>query len=270
MPDDALPSDKTTARSRDAKPVDIYIVHMDSEWQIAQIVAGFMHEQGYVVAPTHTLALPAISGPDPMPADARAVLVIWPIRSELFPKPALEARAAAQRGHLLQIYAGQARPQETYPGPTPINFATWDYQAAGPQWAQLMNQLRKLCGPPPRPKVDVAAATQTAVMVGTLFMAIIGAIFALGQSGQQPTLQAGPDMPIDGAQSAPAEVATSADARPIREVARDITADDKLSGGPTNEDYEKDRGVEVGKTPPAAVPEEEAPPARRPVQGPEL
>jgi hypothetical protein len=250
--------------------VDIYIIHMDSEWQIAQIIAGFMHEQGYIVAPTHTLALPARSGPDPMPADANAVLVIWPIRSELFPKPALEARAASQRGHLLQIYAGQARPEDTYAGPPPINFATWDYQAAGPQWAQLMHGLRKLCGPPPRPKVDVSAATQTAVMVGTLFMAIIGAIFALGQSSQQPTLQAGPASPIDGAQSAPAEVATDADARPIREVARDIGADDTLSGGPTNEDYEKDRGVEMGKTPPAALPEEEAAPARRPVQGPEL
>lgn len=235
------------------KPVDIYIVYLASEWMIASTVARFLHECGYRVEPAAKFNLPS-SGAEPVPADAYAVLVIWPIRSELFPKPALEARAAEQRGHLLQIYAGHERPQESYRGASPVDFAKWNYLTASPQWRALVGRVKALCGPPPK---DVSAPT--GVFVAFLVASLGAALFALSRGeDSRPSASTEPE-PTPAME--PSRLADR-NAQPVRLQdavrAAEPTADGL--GGP--EEYNDDlRETAVESVPP--------PPPPRPKQGPD-
>ncbi|MDX2235414.1 MAG: hypothetical protein NW200_13025 [Hyphomonadaceae bacterium] len=259
--------------ARDGNLVDIYIVHMETEWQLAKTLAGYLHALGYLVSPAQKLELPAfdLAGrAEALPSEACAVLVIWPSRAELFPKPALEARAAAQRGRLVQIYAGHERPPERYAGQPPVAFAGWDYAPTGAQWKTLLSRLKPLCGPPPKPSVDVVQTVQWGVLCATFVAALAASVLALGQGDQRGrTIEAAPPQPIDGMTptAEPARVTAEAPARPLGDVVRELATADSAYGGP--ETYDRDLGVDTGKAAPADVAPEPQPPPRRPPQGPE-
>lgn len=252
---DSLPPSRSTL-------VDIYLVHTDSEWQMASRLARLMTDIGYTVASAHRA--PAV-GPEPLPADAAAVIVIWPLTSALFQKPALEARAAAQRGHLVQICSGQARPDESYGGGKVISFAGWDYAPTGAEWKALLRQLRPLCGAPPRPRIDPVAATPTAVIAVTVGAAVASMVFALGQSGNERQQQAAPT-PRDAPETGPVQLAAPAPTPRATDVSDNVVLPDSGLGGP--EAYDKDLGFEVGVAPAEVAPEAPEPRKRDP-QGPE-
>jgi hypothetical protein len=240
--------------------VDIYIVATQSEWQHARGLQRRLEDIGYTVASSTNLGA---GGLDPLPGDARAVVVIWPVRPELFQKPALEARAAAQRGHLVEVCAGKVRPDEGFGGPPPIHLGDWDHTGAAPAFRQLLRRLQPLCGAPPRPRLDLPAATQTAVLGVTLGVATAAIVYALGQ-GHHDVQTAAP------AATAPVEPQGAANVRlaePAVLAVAPPTADTpppEGRGGP--EEYDRDLGVDIA-TPPA--PPAPLPPPPRATQGPE-
>lgn len=255
-------------RNADQKALtDIHIVHTDSEWQIAQTIARLLDARGYSVAPSRTLDLPNHPSMDTMPNDAAAVLVIWPMTRALFDKPALEARAAAQSGRLIQIYAGAARPDETYAGPSPVDFSDWDLMPAGEAWSALMRRVRRLCGAPPKLQVNMGAVSQAVALYTTLVLAVGGIGYALVQSGANNDTQeaaATPPRPIEAPDATPIRRAI---VMPTQVAAdEDAEARDAGLGGP--EDYEKDLGVEEVVASPVITPPAPATPQKRAPQNP--
>jgi hypothetical protein len=244
-------------KSHNDNQADVFIVHTDSEWQVARKLAYLLDECGYIVA--HSGAQPV----NYLPSDARVVIVIWPVTDAIFEMPAFEARVAARDGRLVQVYAGAARPGETYDGPSAVDFAGWDLTATGSKWRALMQRLRPLCGPPPRRPVDSNAATQSLVLYSTLVLAV-GSIAAVLVQGMNHH-----DVEQAVAPMAPAETMTQAAVRsdivlpPAQlEEAVEDAAPEGL-GGP--ERYDRDLGVEESPRAPVAAP---PPPAKRAPQNP--
>ena len=77
-------------RQEQSDRTDIYIVHAPLEWQVAKAIGRALDAHGYAVAPTRTLELPDRPVANSLPADADAVIVIWPIARTEFGMPALE------------------------------------------------------------------------------------------------------------------------------------------------------------------------------------
>ena len=225
---------------------DVFIVHTDSEWQLAKKIAQLLEEYGYGVAQSGTRAQAGEEPVETLPSNASAVLVIWPVTRAIFDMPAFEARAAALDGRLVQIYAGSARPDETYAGASPLDFVGWDLTATGARWHGLMRRLRKLCGPPPKRPLDVVATTQSLVLYSTLVLAVgsIAAVFLeLGhKDAQQATA---PAAPIGSSVTEEAMRSTIVVAPRAVRALRDEDAEAERAaglGGP--EAYEKDLGVD--------------------------
>lgn len=246
--------------------VDVFVVHTQMEWQIARSIVELLAAHGYTVGASQRVEKPGCVA-RATPADARAVVVIWPLDRGLCDMLEMEARAAAQRGALVQIYAGRVRPSEPHAGSAPVDFTGWDYTRPGAKWAALLSRLRPLCGAPPTRPVDVNALTQKAVMFSTLAITLAAIVAALGQG-------AGEDIEV----AAPDPQFTAPVAQPIVSV-EDVRAPvhpgaSMLEGGPG--DYKRDlgdidQGIDVAKLPPAEAPVVEASPvaAKRAPQGPE-
>ena len=269
------------SRQDQSDRADIYIVHTELEWVVAKALARALDAHGYVVAPTKTLELPDRRVIDVLPADADAVIVIWPIAPTEFGMPSLEleARAAAQRGNLVQICAGHVRPAEPYPGRAPLDFKAWD--PAGPRGPlrALLGRLRPLCGPPRRRPRDVtrSALNVTNALLYSLCMLAVGVIFmALGQGGRQREVQAtAPPVPfLVKPEETGARVALStaiAKSRRDEEAYVSAEPDQGPNAGGLENGYDKDLGVDPADTriaPPPAPPPS-PPPARHTPQGPE-
>ena len=263
-------------REKPTDRADIYIVHTEMEWQVAKAIGRALDAHGYVIAPTKTLELPGRRVVKTLPADADAVIVIWPIAPTEFGMPTLEleARAAARRGALVQIFAGVARPGEPYPGRAPVDFTVWDRTNTSGEFRALLRRLRPLCGPPRTRPPDVVRATTQTIMFATTMVAL-GAIFlALGQSIRRHELQASPALaPVSPVEERDTRVALSA------AIAKDKRADnatftvepDRANIGGLENGYDKDLGVDPADTvltPPTPPPAPPAPPPRAP-QGPE-
>ena len=252
---------------------DVHIVHTELEWQVAKAIARALDAHGYTVAPTRTLELPDRRLVNTLPADARAVIVIWPIARTDFGMPALEleARAAAQRGNLVQIYAGAVRPSEVHAGAPPVDFNGWDHASTGKQWRALLQRLRPLSGPPPTRPLDTIATTQHAVLAGTFVAACGAALFALSQSGHNQEQLVAPATPIAQPDLVAAGVtlraAIAKHPRPEGE-ADAGKADATDFGGPDG--YDADLGIDGADPRLAPQPSPPPPPTKRPAQGPEM
>lgn len=256
---------------------DIYIVHTELEWVVAKAMARALDACGYVVAPTKTLELPDRPVVNCLPADAAAVIVIWPIAPTEFGMPALEleARAAAERGNLVQVFAGVARPHDTYRGPPAVDFTAWDHDARSRQFRSLLRRIGPLCGGPRTRPRDEVEDTQKLVLLGTLGVTLAAIFFALGQSSHHDQQASAPQPPLTPDATEPPHVALSAAAAKGKR-AQDIAfaagpAPTENVGGPEN-GYDKDLGVDPADTRVPSPPAPPAPPpapARRPVQGPD-
>lgn len=244
---------------------DIQIVHLDSEWHVVKAMARLLHARGYRISPSRVLELPDVAPLDVAPADAAAVLVVWPVRRELFDKPALEARAASKRRRLVQVYAGFERPEETYDGPTGVDFSGWDFKSSGGRWDALMRRLRPLCGAPPKSQIDMVSAMPAIVLYSTMSLAIAAGVASL--------LQNRPDAPGQPLQPTTASSTPPALAPVIKSVAQEAETEVGRGGpveyGYVNKKDDDDQGVELKpahRAPPAPPPPE--PPKRAP-QGPD-
>ena len=247
---------------------------------MAKALARALDAHGYVVAPTKTLELPDRRVVDASPADADAVIVIWPIAPTEFGMPALEleARAAAQRGNLVQIYAGHARPAEPYPGRTPLDFKAWDPAGKSGPLRALLRRVRPLCGPPrmrPRDATRSALNVTNALLLGVCMLAV-GIIFmALGQGGRQRELQAAaPTAPAVKPEETETRVALSTPvtkSKPEEEAYVSAESDRRSNTGGLEDGYDRDLGVDPADTriasPPAPPPAHA--PAQRAPQGPD-
>jgi len=245
--------------------VDVFVVHTQMEWQIARQLVDLLVAHGYTVGASKHVERPGAVAVATS-ADARATIVIWPLDHGLCDMLEMEARAAAQRGALVQIYAGRVRPSETYASSEPIDFTGWDYTRPGAKWEALLHRLRPLCGPPRRRPVDVIALTQKVVLVGVLGVTVAAIFAALGQVARDGTEVAAPG-PLLTAPEAPPIVSAEEAHAPVHVGAA------VEEGGPG--DYKRDlgdidQGIDVAKLPPAEAPVEQAPVAeKRPPQGPE-
>lgn len=251
--------------TRTPAAIDVFVVHTQMEWQIARSLVDLLVVHGFKVAASRHVDRPGVVA-GVTPADARATIVIWPLDSGLCDMLEMEARAAAQRGTLVQVYAGRVRPSETYAGSSPVDFTGWDYTHPGGKWEALLNRLRPLCGPPRTRPVDINALTQKVVLVSTLAVTLAAIIAVLGQVSREGVHVAVPDPLLTEPVAPPiisAEEAT--DSVHVGGVVE--------TGGPG--EYKRDLGdidlgVDVAKLPPADSPEEEKPVVeKRPVQGPE-
>jgi hypothetical protein len=243
--------------------IDVYVVHTQMEWQIARSMVELLTAWGYTVGASQRVELPGCVA-RATPADARATVVIWPLDLGLCDMLKLEARAAAQRGALVQIYAGRVRPDETYPGPPAVDFTAWDYTRPGARWETLIRRLTPLCGPPRSRPLDVNGLTQKTVLIGTLMVTLTAIVTVLGQSGREQVQVAAPDPHLTAPVAPP--IVTVADV-PEAPVHPGIV----LTGGP--DEYKTDLGdvdlgVDVAKIPPADQPDADAI-AKRAPQGPE-
>lgn len=243
--------------------IDVYVVHTQMEWQMARSIVELLTAWGYSVGASQRVERPGFVA-NALPADARATVVIWPLDLGLCDMLKLEARAAAQRGALVQIYAGRVRPDETYPGPAAVDFTAWDYTRPGAKWEMLIRRLTPLCGAPRSRPLDVNGLTQKTVLVGTLMVTLTAIVAALGQGGREHVQVATPD-PQFTAPVAPPIVSVE----DVREAPARMGV--VLSGGP--DEYKTDlgdidQGVDVAKIPPADLPDAEVI-AKRAPQGPE-
>ncbi len=248
--------------------MDVFIVHTDSEWQLAQKIARLLDERGYSVAHSGARSQAGRDAVESLPSNAAAVLVIWPVARAIFDMPEFEARLAARDGRLVQIYAGAERPTEVYAGPAAVDFVGWDLTATGPKWHALMQRLRRLCGPPTKRPRDAGAALEATVLYSTLVIAAgsIAAVFF--QVGHNDALQASAPAP------APVGAVTQEALRiPIVAPPRAARDDDDAQatagaglGGP--EDYDTDLGVEVTEVTPPPPPAAPAPVKRAPQNPP--
>lgn len=246
--------------------VDIFVAHQKLEEQLARLLVRALLDSGYTVGVSrpreHTTEVEARA----TSASARAVLVIWPIREDdEVDLLKMEARSAAQRGALVQIYAGRFRHSDNFSGPTPVDFAGWDYKEPGTPWKALTRRLVPLCGPPLRRPIDKVEFTQKAVLAvtGITTMAVItGVVVQL----EQDPMVAAPAPVLEAPQAPPIVHAEEAITTPVRP---DGTA---LEGGPPPGGYKRDlgevdQGIDVDKLPPADPPP--PPPApERTFQGP--
>lgn len=227
--------------------LDVFIVHTDSEWQVAQKIAALLGDYGYNVARSGDRA-ENCGAPARLPSNATAVLVIWPVTRAIYEMPEFEARIAARDGRLVQIYAGAERPYGTFAGPPPVDFVGWDLTATGPRWAALMRRLRRLCGPPPKRPVDVVATTSSMVLYSTLVIAM-GSIAAVAwQVGRNDAQQAAAPPPPTGALTQEAAARAPIIAPRVAPAEIEVTVDRAFLGGP--ETYDTDLGVEVAPAPP--------------------
>ncbi len=247
---------------------DVFIVHTDSEWQLAKKIAQLLEEHGYTVAQSGTRSLASRQPVDNLPSNARAVLVIWPVTRAIFDMPEFEARIAAKDGRLLQIYAGSERPQGVYPGPAPVDFVGGDHTATGAKWLALWVGLRRLCGAPPRRPHDVIATTQSLVLYSTLVLAVGSIAAVLLQGGHKDVLEAVAPAPPIG--SVTQEVMRSAIVAPPRMARADDDEEAARAaglGGP--EAYDTDLGVdEITPAPVLAAPPPPPEPVKRAPQNP--
>jgi hypothetical protein len=250
--------------------VDIFVVHTKLEEHLARLIVGALIDHGYSVGVSmpreHTPAVEARA----TSASARAVLVIWPIEEDSVDLLEMEARTAAQRNALVEIYAGRMRPGVRYAGPVPIDFTGWDYKEPGTPWARLIKRLTPLCGAPRRRPIDKNELTQKAVLGATGMLTLAVIIGVVGQLTQQRP-------PTSNTAEAPDPILTAPQAPPIERVEEALVAPKRpdgivLEGGP-EAGYKRDlgdvdEGIDVDKLPPATAPP--PPPTPEPVLiGPE-
>jgi hypothetical protein len=252
--------------SAPSTPIDVFVVHTQMEWHIARSLVDLLVAHGFTVGSSRHVERPGVVA-GATPGDARATIVIWPLDRGLCDMLEMEARAAAQRGALVEIYAGRVRPSETYAGSRPVDFTGWDYTRPGMKWETLLHRLRPLCGPPRKRPVDVVAMTQKVVLFGTLAITMTAIIAALGQVARDGTKVVARDPMLTAPRAAPIVSPEEAPA-PVHP---GVVVE---AGGPG--DYKRDlgdidQGIDVAKLPPAEAPEEEATAiaVKRAPQGPE-
>lgn len=163
----------------------IFIAASHHDRPIAQRIARLLQEAGYDVHWESTDLGVVGDAAAETARQARCVLVIWSflsVTSRWVGDPALEA---FERKALVQIEIDPVR--RPIDGPC-ISFANWPQDIASPEWRELKEALRAVCG---RPNGDLPVREQAipAIAATLLVMASAGAM-ALGLNPASPSLEA--------------------------------------------------------------------------------
>lgn len=163
----------------------IFIAASHHDRPIAQRIARLLQESGYDVHWESTDLGVVGDAAAETARQARCVLVIWSflsVTSRWVGDPALEA---FERKALVQIEIDPVR--RPIDGPC-ISFANWPQDIASPEWRELKEAVRAVCG---RPNGDLPVREQAipAIAASLLVMASAAAM-ALGLNPAVPSLEA--------------------------------------------------------------------------------